>query len=364
MRRRTMHFFSLILAFSMGIVGTLVTVKILFDNDKDKKTDNIQPIQQITISETNSIYKSIEKIYNATVVIEAYDKKRQIGSGTGFIYKIDEEKAYIITNSHVISNNEKLIITNTAGTKVEATVLGKDEYIDVAVLAIDKSTGLLSAEIGDSTVLKLGDPLFTVGTPIDTAYMGTVTKGILSGKDRAIEVDSASGTPFIMQVLQTDAAINPGNSGGPLVNLKGQVVGVNSLKLADEDIEGMGFAIPIEIVMGCVDRLEKGETIVRPQLGITLVDANNNYYLYNNKIYLDKEFDSGIAIVDVLKDSVAYKAGLKKADVILAINDVEIKGSAHFRFILYKFEVGDTIKIKYYRTGEEKEVLVKLTKGL
>ena len=140
-----------------------------------------------------------------------------------------------------------------------------------------------------------------------------------------------------------------GNSGGPLVNVNGQVIGVNSLKLVQEQIDNMGFAIPIEHVMSVVDRLEKGEKIIRPQLGVSLVNATSSYYLYKNQIYLDEEFESGVAIVQVEKNSTAYEYGLQKGDVVLAINGVEIEDVAHFRFILYKYTIGDEITVQYYR---------------
>ena len=154
--------------------------------------------------------------------------------------------------------------------------------------------------------------------------MGTVTKGILSGKERTVSVSLSSGS-FLMEVLQTDAAINPGNSGGPLVNINGEVIGVNSIKLVQDEIEGMGFAIPIEMVMASVDRLEKGEKIVRPVIGVELLDVDNAYYLYRNGITLDNSIDSGVAIVNVQENSPAAASGLQKGDVILEVEGTQIK---------------------------------------
>ena len=219
------------------------------------------------------------------------------------------------------------------------------------------------AEIGASETLEIGDTLFTVGSPLGSDYMGTVTKGILSGKNRAVEVDLSNGT-FMMEVLQTDAAINPGNSGGPLVNINGEVIGVNSLKLVEDEIEGMGFAIPIELVMSSVDRLEKGETINRPYLGIESLETTNLYALYRNHITLPKDYESGIVIVNVEKDSPAAKAGLQSGDVVLAINDSEIKNMAYFRFVLYKYSVGDEVTFKIERNGKAMDIKVKLSESL
>lgn len=345
-----------VVAVVVSIAGTF-TVAYFFplrvkEVEKEVKT--------VTVSETDTIKSAVDKIYNATVVVESYNGTQQTSSGTGFVYKKDDQYGYIITNHHVIEKATKVRIVNVNGESVEAEVLGSDQYADIAVLKIKKDAVLQVAEIGDSTTLELGDTLFTVGTPIDTAYMGTVTKGILSGKDRTISV-SVNNSNFMMEVLQTDAAINPGNSGGPLCNINGQVVGINSMKLVEDKIEGMGFAIPIEIAMATVDRLEKGEEIKRPVLGVTLTDVSNSYTLYQNNIYLKEDITEGVAVIDVAKNSVAATAGLQKGDVILEIGDVKIKDNGHFRFVLYKYNINDKVKVKYYRDGKilETEMVLK-----
>ncbi len=350
-----------IVSLFLGIIGTIG----FYNYSKPKDKTNEMVVKNVTVNETNTIYDSIEKIYDATVVVEAYRGGRQISSGTGFFYRKDDNNGYIITNNHVIEDADEVRIVNVHNASYEAKVLGSDEYADIAVLSTEAEAALLLAQIGNSSDLLLGDTLFTVGTPVDKEYMGTVTKGILSGKDRIVTVTGSDNNSIMMSVLQTDAAINPGNSGGPLVNINGEVVGVNSLKLVEDKIEGMGFAIPIETVMAFTDRLEKGEKIVRPILGVELVDPDNSYYLYRNRIYLDHDFENGTVVAGVSNNSTASEYGLKKGDVILAVDDVKIKNTAHFRFVLYKYSVGNKITISYYSSEDkkEKEVVVELKNG-
>lgn len=358
MRKKIVYFVSIIVALFIGIIGTIVVIKYIPDNGSKDKI-----IKEVSVTENNTIKSSIEKIYDAVVYIVSYKNNQAISSGTGFVYKKANKKGYIITNNHVIEDATRVQITNTAGQTVEATVLGGDTYADIAVLSIPDKAVLSVAEIGDSTELQLGDTLFTVGSPLGIEYMGTVTKGILSGKDRTVEVESSNGE-FMMEVLQTDAAINPGNSGGPLCNINGQVIGVNSLKLVKDEIEGMGFAISIEMVMATVDQLEEGKKVQRPLLGVQMLDVSDTFALYRNGIVIPDDVDSGIVVISAEKNSPAETAGLKKGDILLEFDGTEIKSIAHFRFMLYKHSVGDTISLKYYRDDKIKDVKVKLNKSI
>lgn len=359
MKNKIIYIVSIIVALTVGVTGTIVTLHYF----PLTETTVEKTVSEVSITESDTLKTAIGKIYDSVVLIETYTNNKQVSSGTGFVYKKDDKNGYIITNHHVIDGASTVKVTNNEGQTVDATVLGSDEYADIAVLSVDVSSVLQVAEIGNSADSNIGDTLFTIGSPLGADYMGTVTKGILSGKDRAVSVTLSSGS-FVMEVLQTDAAINPGNSGGPLVNINGEVIGVNSIKLVQDEIEGMGFAIPIEIVMASVDRLEKGEKIVRPVIGVELLDIDNAYYLYRNGINLDNSIDSGVAVVSVQENSPASEAGLQKGDVILEVEGTEIKDVAYFRFVLYKYSVGDKIKVKYYRNNEILETEINLTKGL
>lgn len=359
MKKGIIYIITIIVSLTVGVCGTIV----VYHNFPMQEQQAETVVKDVTITETNSMKSSIEEVYDAVVIIETYKNTQAVGTGTGFVYKITDNLGYIITNYHVIKDSNKIQVTNTAGQTVEATLLGGDDYADIAVLSIEKSAALKAVKIGDSTEMELGDSVFTVGSPLGKKYIGTVTRGILSGKDRLVTVSSSTSGKYMMQVLQTDAAINPGNSGGPLVNMKGEVIGINSMKLVEDEIEGMGFAIPIEIAMSAVDKLEKGEKVLRPVLGVQLIDATNTYTLYYHKIIIDEEVNRGAVIASVEDGYPAKEAGLQKGDVILEVNGEEVEDSAHLRFLLYKYDVGEKIEIKIYRAGKIKNVEVKLNQS-
>lgn len=313
--------------------------------------------------EESAIEDAVEKSYDAVVVVETYKGEQQIASGTGFVYKEDENNGYIMTNNHVIDEGNTIYVTFSNGEKVTAKLLGSDTYADIAVLSVPRSKIIKVIEIGSTDEIKLGSTVFAIGAPEGADYSGTVTKGIVSGKNRLVSISLSGGTSddWLMKVIQTDAAINPGNSGGPLLNLAGKVVGITSLKLVNEQIEGIGFAIPIEDAMQYVSKLEKGETIPRPVLGVQLVDLNDTYALYYSNITISSSIKEGAVVQSVINNSAASKAGLKKGDIILEVAGKKITNKAELRYELYKHDIGDTIKIKYYRDNKDKEVNVKLT---
>ena len=195
-------------------------------------------------------------------------------------------------------------------------------------------------------------------------YKGTVTKGILSGKDRMVEVSlSGKTTDYYMNVLQLDAAVNPGNSGGPLCDVSGKVVGIISLKIVQNEVEGMGFAIPIEDALDYAEAIETGGEIVRPYIGISMVDLTEEYYLWQNRITIPDGVEKGIAVVEVESSSPANKAGLKKGDIIVKLGDKDVNGLAEFRYELYRHKVGDKVVVSFYRDGKLKTTTITLAKN-
>lgn len=358
MRKKIGYIITGILCFIVG--AGLVCAGVYFFPKEVVKTITEK---NVTISDTG-ISESVEKVADSVVVIETYQEGELVGTGSGFVYDTDDKYGYILTNHHVI-NTEDILITYSDSSTTEAEVVGSDEYSDIAVLKVSKDTILGVATMGNSKDVKVGDTVFAIGSPMGKEFKNTVTKGILSGKDRLISVSVSNyDADYILNVMQTDAAINPGNSGGPLCNINGEVIGVNSLKIVDENVEGMGFAIPIEIVMGLTDRLEKREAIVRPYLGVTMTEITDEWNLYREGIKIDDEVENGVVITSVEDGSPADIAGLKKGDVIASVDNVKVKSSAHFRYLLYKYDVGDTITVKCYRDSKFKEIKIKLTKSL
>lgn len=356
MRERIINIVIIVVVIVLCIGGTTYYFKT---HESGKTTTN----KNVSITETNTIKESVGKIYDSTVVVENYQRGSKAGYGSGFIYKKDKNTIYVMTNHHVIEDSDSLKVVTMDGESIEAELLGSDQYMDIAVLKFTSNKDFAVAQTGDSTKMEIGDTVFTVGTPVKEDYMGTVTKGIISGKNRSVTV-TVDNSSYMMEVLQTDASINPGNSGGPLVNVNGEVIGVNSMKLVESSVEGMGFAIPIEMAMSQIDKLEKGEKIVRPLVGVSLVDADNAFMLYRSGIDVDSSIEKGSVIAQVESGSVADKAGLKKGDVITEVDGTTVKNTAHFRFMLYKHDIGDTMKVKYIRDGKEKSAELKLTEAM
>ncbi len=310
---------------------------------------------------------AIDKVYDSVLCIEVLTSDGTVTStGSGFVYDIDDDYGYVLTNAHVVSGGEIIEGVLSNNEVVELTLLGSDTYTDLAVLRMDADKVLQVASIGSSENTKVGNTVFTVGSPMGLTYAGTVTKGILSGKDRLIETSSSDGLSsetYIVKVLQTDAAISPGNSGGPLVNLAGDVIGITSLKLVDDEVEGMGFAIPIEDAMNYVDYLEQGKEIERPVMGVSVIDLTNQYVLYRYNINIPSNVEDGIYIAEVTSGYPASDAGLQAGDIITAINGETVTTAAEFKYELYKYSIGDTVEVTYYRDGNEQTTKVTLDKS-
>ncbi len=311
---------------------------------KDLTIETTKTIKEVSVTDSG-IADAVEKVYNSVVTVKNYSRGQLYSTGSGFVFKTDDKYGYILTNYHVISGGSEVSVVFTNDKEEKVTVVGYDEYSDIAVLSIDKSNILATAQIGSSENLRIGDTTFAVGTPVDSSvYSWSVTRGILSGKNRMVEVDN-----YVMSVLQTDTAINSGNSGGPLCNSNGEVIGITNMKLASSQIEGMGFAIPIEDAIKSAESLISGKKVIRPYLGVSIYDSKN--YFTN---------DTGVYVESVEQGSAADKAGIKKGDKIIKIEDTNITNTSYFRYQLYKYEIGDKIKITVERDGSEKTFTVTL----
>ena len=303
--------------------------------------------KEVTVNE-HGISDAVEKVYDATVVIESYINGRLYATGSGFVYKTDDNYGYILTNDHVISGATDVKVLFSNDKKETVKVLGSDSYSDIALLRVEKDKVVATAEIGSTDALKVGDTAFAVGAPLDShTYAWTVTRGIISGKNRTVEVSASnSRSSQVMEVLQTDAAINSGNSGGPLCNSNGEVIGITNMKLASSSIEGMGFAIPIETAVSNAEKFIDGGTVTYPYLGVALLDATSE--------------EGGAIVQEVEKGSPAAKGGLKQGDIIIKIDDKEVTSSSYLKYNLYKHKVGDKITLTVKRDGETKELEITL----
>lgn len=320
--KNTKTIIQIIASFFVGVICVLLLERFL-------------PVNNYVIQKSNTAQQEqIKKVSPSVVII----KSDESSIGSGFIYKVDKNNAYILTNEHVVTNNKKVDVELTSNKKVKGTVLGKDSYLDIAVLKIDKKYATKTVKLVNSKKINVGDSIFTIGTPIAEEYKNTVTSGIISGLDRAVQTQDSSGKDIIMNMIQIDAPINTGNSGGPLINLKGEVIGICTLKITDTNVENLGFAVPISTVIDNLDILEKSKKIKYPSLGVETIDT----------------FD-GVQITKVKSNS-----PLKENDIIVSLNDKEVEDTTHLNYEIYKYKKGQKVKVSYIRNDIEKEINIVL----
>jgi len=320
--------------------------------------------QNRVVIDNSGISSAVDKAYDSVVMIRNIQHGQLAGTGSGFVYKTDDKYGYIMTNYHVVEGAGQLEVVSTKEKNISAELLGGDEYIDIAIIRIPIKHVISSVKIASTSELDLGDFVFTIGSPVGEEYFNSITSGIISGVNRKVTVSVNSTSDWIMDVIQVDAAINPGNSGGPLLNSNGEVIGVNSLKLSNTSIENMGFAIKIEDAMAHIDTFEKGKTIERPMLGISMLNVTDTYSLRMQGITLDKNITEGVVVISVVEGASADKSGLAKGDVIIKIGDYDISNHANLKYGLYKYNVGDSVKLTYLRDGKEKTTKVVLSKSI
>lgn len=375
--------------FLSGLAGILVGAAIVIAALPQLASNNLLPsnleganqivendgtiaTKNVSLNVETDITQAVDRVGDAVVGVTNIQASRfwgnssetEAGSGSGVIYKKEDGKALVVTNYHVIEGANSLEITLADGTKLPATLRGSDVWTDLAVLEVDGKDIQTVAQFGDSDTLKIGEPVIAIGNPLGATFSGSVTKGIISGLERAVPVDINSDgiVDWQAEVLQTDAAINPGNSGGALINVAGQVIGINSMKIAESAVEGIGLAIPINYAIPVIDDLEKAGEVIRPYMGIGLQSVNEiPAYYQQEALKLPADITHGVAVMQVQANSPAAQAGLKELDVIVEMDGEQINDTIDLRQHLYnKKKIGDTLAIKYYREGKLLETTMTL----
>jgi len=355
----------LILIFAFGF-GTGQLYPSLFEN---KSFENISqqnnPIQDVNIINTaslvsnNSIVDIVKEVGPSVVNITTKVAVRDFfnntylsdGAGSGVIIEQDNENIYIMTNAHVINNTKELLVTLSNGEEIPAIVKGADTQTDLAVIQIKKNdvkdlSYIKISKLGDSDNIQVGETAIAMGNAL--GYNNTVTVGVVSALNRQVTVDQKTLT-----LIQTDAAINPGNSGGALVNIYGEVIGINSVKITERDVEGFGFAIPINNAKPIIESLLKNGYVERPYLGIQGVDVTKA------KSELT-DLPVGIFVSYVEPDSAAYFAGIKERDIIISLDDKITYTMEELKKLIDSHSVGDTVKIKIIRNNKKLSLNAKL----
>jgi serine protease Do len=384
-KRNVKGFASMVAA---GVVGSVLTLTVLpytdymnnFSPDVkiQSQTNANQEVKTVTAKPTSaksasSIADTVEHLSKTIVGIVNYQQQQsrgfyssnssqsvESGTGSGVIFQKNKDIAYIVTNNHVVEGATKLEVSLYNGEKISAEIVGTDALTDLAVLKIDSKYVEAIAEFGDSSTLRPGDEVYAIGNPLGLEFSRTVTQGIISAVNRSIAVSTSAGN-WETNVIQTDAAINPGNSGGALINPEGLVIGINSLKISESGVEGLGFAIPSNDLIPIVNQLIENGKVERPYLGIGLADLNDVPQLYWEN--LPENLKEGVMVTAVEPNSSAAKGGLEAQDVIVSMNGTKIANSSELRKYLYsEVKIGDEIKFEIYRDGKLTTVNVKLAK--
>lgn len=370
------------------ILSGLALQNVVTPTASQNQTNTVQA--QGTASEfEETIMKAVEKAKDSVVSIQNYQKESQqnnlygygtggenqvdledpsasqklAGEGSGVIYKIDGDTAYLVTNNHVVENADSLKVKLADGTTEDGELVGRDAVSDLAVVKISSKNVKSAIKFADSDATKVGSIAIAIGSPLGSKFSNSVTQGIISGQSRIVpmDLDKDGQADIETTLIQTSAAINPGNSGGALLNKDGDLVGINSSKFSNVDVEGMGFAIPSKEVQRVIAQLEKDGKVTRPFIGISQNDLANITSRSKTEILkLKSDQTDGVVVTDTVKGSPAETAGLKKYDVITKIGDKEIKNILELRRELYAYNVGDKVELTVLREGKETKVQVTL----
>lgn len=338
-------------------------------DQQGQTVEDTGPVKNVSVDVNSAITDIVDEVSDAVVGVvnlqEAgfWSETGEAGTGSGVIYKKEGKDAFVVTNHHVIEGASQVEISLSDGTRVPAEILGSDVLTDLAVLRVDANKITKVAQFGDSDAVKPGEPVIAIGNPLGLQFSGSVTQGIISGTERAIPIDENGDgqVDWNAEVLQTDAAINPGNSGGALINLDGKVIGINSMKIAQAAVEGIGLSIPANHAIPIIEDLEKYSEVRRPYMGIGMRSLNEvSSYHKEQTLKLPQDINEGVIVMSVVPVSPAAQAGLQEFDVITQFAGENIKDIIDLRKILYNQEVGDTIELTFYRNGEKMSGKMKL----
>ncbi len=348
----------------VGILCAMVVVSII----SSVLTYSLMSKGQMQLVGANNTTYTVENVENPVVAVAEITGPSVVGvsvtfyeqsfwgelaegeaEGSGVIYS---EDGYIITNYHVIeqavnSSNSAVKVTLANKEEYEATIVGADETTDLALLKIE-AEGLTPAKFADSDKINVGEYAIAIGNPLGKEFAGSVTVGYISAVNRTITADGRT-----YNVIQTDAAINPGNSGGALVNSKGEVIGINTVKISDESVEGLGFAIPSNYALKIIEELKENGKIVRPYIGIYGIDLDKTLASRNNLV-------EGVYIYKISANSPAQELGLQRGDVIVEFDGQKVLTINEINTIKNEKNIGDKVKIKVYRDGDYKEGVLTL----
>lgn len=386
----------ILVGFIGGVAGTLLVLDLTGVSVNNVSGSSIKTTtSKVNYSNSNDTTKAVEKVGEAVVSVINYqsntssndlyaqmfgdgsnsnnnntsDDDLSIASeGSGVIYKKDGNSAYVVTNNHVVDGASQLEIMLSDGTKVVGDLVGADTYSDIAVVKIASDKVKTVAEFADSDKITVGETAVAIGSPLGTDYANSVTQGIVSSLSRTVTMTNDDGETISTNAIQTDAAINPGNSGGALINVEGQVIGINSSKISStsdtgsgNSVEGMGFAIPSNDVVKIINQLEANGKVIRPALGIKMANLSDLPTTTISRLNIPTSVTAGVVVASV-QSGMPAEGTLNKYDVITAIDDKEVSSTTDLQSILYGHSTGDSVKVTFYRGTDKKTETIKLSK--
>ncbi len=355
------------LTFLVAVVGSYgvqtYVVKMYGNEEKnvvaEKLSSNIAGeslINEVKYTKADVIEEAMKSVVGISMLQANEDSLFDVslaekwGMGTGIIVSDD---GYILTNQHLARKvGGKVIVNLENGESLQGKVLWAEENIDLAIVKVNKEN-LEFAKLGDSDEIRIGDEVMAIGNPLGVEFQRTTTSGIVSGVNRTLTFEENGETVFMEDLIQTDASINSGNSGGPLINISGEVIGVNTVKITSA--EGIGFAVPINIVVPVIEKFKTVGKFSEASLGILAYDKEIVKYI-NSSINVE----NGIYVVGVNKKSTAEKAGIKEKDVLVSVDGVELSRVTDLRRYIYTKEPGDTVSFIVNRNGKIMDIKVKL----
>jgi len=331
-------FFWIGLGFFILSNGWLTTSNKQMVANEEKKEAGSRSISEVAAT----VSPSVVGITNLSSSGDFFSQRQTEKTGSGVI--IDKE-GYIVTNSHVVSGAERLVVTLADGNEEEAKLVGTDPRTDLAVIKIKVDNRVTPAVLGDSSKLVVGQEVIAIGNPLGLRFARSVTAGIVSGLNRLLTTEEG----FTYRLIQTDAAINPGNSGGALVNMNGEVVGINTVKIAAEGFEGMGFSIPSNQVKAVVEDIKKHGRVLRPLMGIRILGEINE----DEARYYNLPVEHGV-VIDPVPGGPAQQAGMREYDIVTEIDGKNIETGIELQEEVFSKKIGQTVKVKIVRIPADK----------
>ena len=322
----------------------------------EKEEEESRKIADV-IEDTTEKVVGISKLKNTGNSIFLNNKEDELGLGTGFIVTQD---GYIVSNSHVTGEKySKCYVTLESGNNYEGTVVWADADLDLSIVKIN-AKGLPYVDLGDSSSIRVGETVYAIGNPIGFEFRRTVTSGIISAKNRTIKIEEEENVSYMTDLIQTDATINPGNSGGPLIYPNGEVIGINTVKITTA--EGIGFAIPINVIKPIIESFKNTGTFEEATIGIYAYDKEVIPYL-NSKFGINyKNFDTGIYVAQITKNGPADNSELKENDIITSIDGKQLNTMNDLREYIYTKKPNDEVVLKVTRGKINKEIKLILGK--